>query len=89
MSLGVLYRVTQIGALSTGAYFGGKAAVEINDKRIEQAQIMQKRRDEVRQETEDLTKLLLENAVIKEPARADSIIAPPAPPAPEVAPAQK
>ena len=55
MSLGVLYRVTQIGALSTGAYFGGKAAVEINEKRIEQAQIMQKRRDEVRQETEDLT----------------------------------
>ena len=61
--------------------------MEINDKRLEQAQIMQKRRDEVRRETEDLTKLLLENAVIEEPVRADNIIAPPEPPAPEAVPA--
>ena len=61
--------------------------MEINDKRLEQAQIMQKRRDEVRRETEDLTKLLLENAVIEEPVRADNIITPPEPPAPEAVPA--
>ena len=36
MSLGVLYRLGQISILSTGAYFGGKAALELNEQREKQ-----------------------------------------------------